>query len=235
MQERQVVLITGPAGSLGTAVIQEFLPDNPHFFLLDRDPERLFDRYPDLASDPDHLLIPEVDLTDRKAVEDAIERGLKSLSRIDCLIHTVGGFQMGPSVSEIKDDSWDYLMDINVKTTLNITRVVIPSMIKKKYGKIITIGARPAFRGRSKMGGYSAAKGAVLRLTETMSAELKGLGINVNCVIPGTIDTPQNRLNMPDAETSRWVSPDSLAGVIHFLCSSASRDIHGAAIPVYGR
>lgn len=235
MGERQVVLITGPTGNLGSAVIQQFLPDNPHFILIDRDPDRLPDRYPDLASSPDHLLIPDVDLTNRTAVEDAVEKGIKSYSRIDCLIHTAGGFQKGETVDEISDDSWENMMDLNLKTTLNITRAVIPIMVERNYGKIITIGAKPAFQGKARMGAYSAAKAAVLRLTETMSAELKSLGINVNCVIPGTIDTLQNRLAMPTADTSRWVSPDSLAGVIRFLCSSAARDIHGAAIPVFGR
>jgi NAD(P)-dependent dehydrogenase (short-subunit alcohol dehydrogenase family) len=67
-----------------------------------------------------------------------------------------------------------------------------------------------------------------------MSAELKSQGINVNCVIPGTIDTPENRKAMPGADISKWVSPDSLAEVILFLTSEAARDIHGAAIPVYG-
>ena len=235
MTSRQVILLTGPVGNLGSAVIQEFLPENPHFILIDRASDQLVDRFPDLAASSDHLMIPGVDLLDRQAVENAVNQGMSTFGKIDCLIHTAGGFQMGESVAEISDDSWDFLMDLNVKTTLNITRAVIPSMRKRNHGKIITIGARPAFKGKAKMGAYSASKAAVIRLTETMSAELKMHGINVNCVIPGTIDTPQNRLEMPNADHSRWVSPDSLAGVIRFLCSSAARDIHGAAIPVYGR
>ena len=231
MSDRQVVLVTGPTGNLGGAVVQKFLPDNPRFFMIDRHPDRLLANYPNLA----YLLIPNVDLTDRIAVEDVVHQGIETLGRIDYLIHTVGGFQMGETVAEISDDSWEFLMKLNVNTTLNITRAVIPNMIDRKFGKIITIGARPALQGKAKMGAYSAAKTAVLRLTEAMSAELKGQGINVNCIIPGTIDTPQNRKAMPNADTSRWVSLESLAGVIRFLCSPAAGDIHGAAIPVYGR
>jgi len=67
-----------------------------------------------------------------------------------------------------------------------------------------------------------------------MSAELKEHNININCVIPGTIDTPQNRDQMPNADTSKWVQPESIAEVILFLISDAARDIHGAAIPVTG-
>jgi len=74
----------------------------------------------------------------------------------------------------------------------------------------------------------------VIRLTETLSAELKEHGVNVNCILPGTIDTPANRAARPDADFSRWVAPEALGEVIMFLCSPAARAIHGAAIPVYG-
>jgi len=234
VNNRQVVLVTGPAGNLGSAVVHRFSPDNPHFVLLDRHPSRLEGLYPELAASQDHLLISNVDLMNRAAVDDAVMKGIKAFQRIDCLVHTAGGFQMGETVADITPDSWNHLMNLNVKTTLNITGAVVPHMVERQTGKIITIGARPALSGKAHMGAYSAAKAAVLRLTETLSAELKVQGINVNCVIPGTIDTPQNRQAMPDANKSHWVSPDSLAGVIQFLCSPAARDIHGAAIPVYG-
>lgn len=235
MANQLVVLVTGPAGNLGSAVIRKFLPEKPHLILIDRHPDRLPSDFPALASSREHLLIPGVDLIDRTAVESAVDQAVKSFGRIDCLIHTAGGFKMGETIAETSDETWDFLMDLNVKTTLNITRAVIPHMLENGSGRIITIGARPALNGRARMGAYSAAKAAVLRLTETMAAELKSEGIAANCLIPGTIDTPQNRKAMPSADTSHWVSPDSLADVIHFLCSSAARDIHGAAVPVYGK
>jgi len=68
-----------------------------------------------------------------------------------------------------------------------------------------------------------------------MAAELKDHGINVNCVMPGLIDTPQNRAAMPKADFSRWVPPEAIADVILFLSSEGARAINGAAIPVYGR
>jgi NAD(P)-dependent dehydrogenase (short-subunit alcohol dehydrogenase family) len=85
------------------------------------------------------------------------------------------------------------------------------------------------------MAPYVISKSAVIRLTESMAAELKEAGINVNCVLPGTLDTPQNRRDMPKADHSRWVPPAALADVILFLASDAARAVHGAAVPVYGR
>ena len=81
---------------------------------------------------------------------------------------------------------------------------------------------------------YAASKAAVVRLTESMAAELKDKGINVNCILPGTIDTPQNRKNMPEANFDRWTLPEAMADVILFLASEHARAIHGAAVPVYG-
>jgi NAD(P)-dependent dehydrogenase (short-subunit alcohol dehydrogenase family) len=84
------------------------------------------------------------------------------------------------------------------------------------------------------MGAYCASKSVVIRLTESMAAELRDRGINVNCVLPTTLDTPENRAAMPDAVPSRWVAPEDLARTIVFLASPAARAIHGAALPVTG-
>jgi NAD(P)-dependent dehydrogenase (short-subunit alcohol dehydrogenase family) len=108
-------------------------------------------------------------------------------------------------------------------------------MLEQGYGKIIHLSARAAVKGGGNMAAYSAAKMAVVRLTEGMAEEVKNAGVNVNCILPGTIDTPQNRADRPDADFSQWVQPEALADVIMFLASDAARAIHGAAIPVYGK
>jgi NAD(P)-dependent dehydrogenase (short-subunit alcohol dehydrogenase family) len=85
------------------------------------------------------------------------------------------------------------------------------------------------------MGAYTASKAGVQRLTESLGEELKDRGITVNAVLPGTIDTPRNRADMPDADFSRWVAPEAIAEVIVFLASDAARAVTGASIPVSGR
>jgi NAD(P)-dependent dehydrogenase (short-subunit alcohol dehydrogenase family) len=229
-----VVLVTGSAGNLGSAVIERFLTAGSKLILVDRHPDRLYDLYPHLSSSPDHLLLPDLDLLDFKRVAGAVEQAILKLGRIDLLIHTVGGFQMGEMVHQITAESWNHLMDINVKTFLNITRAVVPHMLNQKYGRVITISARPALAGKAHMGAYSAAKTSLLRLTESLNAELRSQGVSANCILPGTIYTPQNQQAMPNADRSKWVDPRSLAEVIYFLGTPAARDIQGAAIPVYG-
>jgi NAD(P)-dependent dehydrogenase (short-subunit alcohol dehydrogenase family) len=115
-----------------------------------------------------------------------------------------------------------------------MARAVVPHMVSAGGGKIVNIGAFAAQRGAANMGAYVASKRAVIRLTETMAAELREKNINVNCVLPTIIDTPENRAAMPKADPGKWVAPKDLAAVIVFLSSDAARAIHGAAIPVSG-
>lgn len=230
----KVMLVTGPAGNLGTAVVRKFLSEGARMILVDHHPDRLYSQFPEMANDSRHLLISGIDLVDSSQVEAVIGRIIGLHNRIDGLINTAGGFQMGEQTHESTDETWDLMLNINLKTVINMSRVIIPHMLSQKSGKIVTVSARPALSGKSRMGPYSVAKAGVLRLTETMSAEYRSQGINVNCIIPGTIDTPQNRQAMPNADTTKWVTPASLAEVIYFLCSEEAKDIHGAAIPVYG-
>jgi NAD(P)-dependent dehydrogenase (short-subunit alcohol dehydrogenase family) len=141
---------------------------------------------------------------------------------------------MGEAVHETSAATWDLLMDLNARTLLHIAAAVVPAMCERPHGRIVTNGAAAAARGGAPMGADAASKSALIRLTEAMSAELKEQGINVNCVLPSVIDTPENRAAMPDADPARWVSPHALAQVIAFLASDAATPIHGAAIPVSG-
>ena len=107
-------------------------------------------------------------------------------------------------------------------------------MLQQGSGKVVNVGTRAALQGSRNLAPYSASKSALVRVTESMAAELKNQGINVNCVLPSTIDTDENREAMPKANTDRWVKPEAIADVILFLASDAARAVQGAAIPVYG-
>ena len=164
--------------------------------------------------------------------KDAVERELERHGRVDVLCNIAGAFRMGKPLHETTDEDWDFLFDANAKTVLKMSRAVVPSMIRNGGGKIVNVGAYAALKGAAQMGAYVASKSAVIRLTETMAAELREKNINVNCVLPTIIDTPENRKAMPDADRSNWVAPADLANVIVFLASPAARAIHGAAITV---
>jgi len=130
---------------------------------------------------------------------------------------------------------WDFLFEVNLRTTLLCCRAVVPQMLRQGSGRIVNVASRDGLHGGAGYSAYSASKSAVLRLTESLAAELKQSNINVNCIMPGTIDTPQNRSAMPNSDFSKWVVPEAIADVILFLISDSARAITGAALPVYGK
>ena len=174
------------------------------------------------------------DLTDARACSAEVQRVVASLGPIRVLANIAGGFSMGEAVHETTDNTWDFLMGLNARSVLNMARAVVPVMLESGGGRIINMGAGPGQRGVGNMGAYSASKSVVIRLTEAMSDELKESGINVNCILPSIIDTPRNRTDMPDADYSRWVTPEAMAAVVGFLASEAAAPIHGISLPVTG-
>ena len=222
----KTVLVTGAAGNLGRAVAAAFAVEGARLVLVDARMEFLEQAYP--SRDAGAKLA--VDLTDRAAVLAAFEKA----GAVDLLVALTGGFHMGEPVHELPEDKWRLMVDLNVATLLNSVAAIVPGMLAKGGGKIVTIGANAARQGLADMGAYCATKSAVMRLTESMAGELRGKGINVNCVMPSIIDTPQNRAAMPDADPGNWVAPEDLAAVILFLASDAAKSVHGALVPVTG-
>jgi NAD(P)-dependent dehydrogenase (short-subunit alcohol dehydrogenase family) len=229
------VVITGAVGQLGAALTRTFRTANARLALVDWGEDRLKKAFPDLLDVPDYLLVDCADMMEEADVKQAVKKTVNHFGKIDVLINTVGGFRAGQMLHETPLETWDSLLNLNARSVFIACQQVIPYMLDRGVGKIVNVAARPGIEGQPGMAAYSASKSAVLRLTESMSAELKDRGINVNCIIPGTIDTPKNRQAMPEADFSTWVTPQSLADAILFLSSSAARDIHGAALPVYGR
>jgi NAD(P)-dependent dehydrogenase (short-subunit alcohol dehydrogenase family) len=230
----RVVVVTGAAGNLGSAVARAFQTAGAKLVLVDRATDRLQRLFPELADSPGHFLASQVDLTDADAVNGMAEEAVSRLGRIDVLVNAAGGYRGGTAVHETPLQTLDFLLDLNTRSVFIASSAIVPAMLERGSGKIVSVAARAALEGGRNIGAYSASKSGVVRLTESMSAELKKSGINVNCVLPGTIDTPQNRASMPKADASRWVAPEALADVILFLASDTARAVHGAAVPVYG-
>ncbi len=231
----KVVVITGAAGNLGRAVAEAFHAEGARLALVDRQRELVQGVFGADIPESDHCLYAAANLMDEASVGETIQQIGEYFGRIDALINIAGGFTMGPPLHETPLETWQFMIDLNARTVFLTCRAAIPMFLAQRSGKIINVGARPGLVGAANMGPYSASKSAVIRLTESMSAELKASGINVNCILPGTIDTPRNREDMPDADFEAWVTPEALADVVLFLASEQARAIHGASIPVYGR
>jgi len=228
--EGRTCVVTGAAGNLGRAVAAAFESHGASLALVDHDDEALRSLY---GEEGGRRSLIGANLLDPSSVAQAL--GGVRFARIDILCNIAGGFRMGQPVHETSDDTWDLMLGLNARSVINVARAVVPGMIAAGNGKIVNIAALAGLAGKADMGAYSASKAAVIRLTESMSAELRDKGINVNCIMPSIIDTPQNRAAMPKADPGRWVTPQALAEVVMFLASDAASAIHGAAIPVTGR
>ncbi|MEQ8347716.1 MAG: SDR family NAD(P)-dependent oxidoreductase [Sneathiellaceae bacterium] len=225
----KLVLVTGAAGALGRAVCAEFAGRGRRVVAIDRDAGGLR-----AAFGEGGMLQVAVDLLDARATAGAVEALVASHGPVDTLACIAGGFAMGPAVHE--EDPADYrrLMDMNFATTQHIVRAALPGMLAERAGCVLTIGALAALSGKAQMGAYCVSKSAVMRLTETLAAELRGTGVRANCILPSIIDTPVNRAAMPDADPGQWVRPEQLAQIMAFLAGPEGAAIHGALLPVDG-
>lgn len=229
----QIVVITGAAGALGSVVTACFANSGSQLVLIDFNQQALqqFAKTLEVTMPP---LCLRADLTSSDSVKDAFTEIKDKFSTVDVLVNIAGGFAMGSRLHQTELSEWDRMLDMNARSVFLTSRAAIPLMLETNSGKIINIAARVAIEAKQKMAAYSVSKTAVAKLTECMAAEYRHDGINVNAIMPGTIDTAANRADMPDADYSQWVKPQQLANVIEFLSSDQADAINGAVIPVFG-
>lgn len=226
------VVVTGAFGSLGVTVARSFREQGAVVALLGRGrpPAPVAAEF----SAP-HCLLGGIDLTHAASAGTAMETVRSTLGSIDVLVNIAGGFRW-QTVEQGDIEGWDTMFAVNLKTAVVATKAALAQLLERPGGRIINVGAgaaaRPAGIG---MGAYTASKAGVHKLTESLAEELKDRGITVNAVLPGIIDTPRNRADMPNADFSRWVKPEAVASVIVFLASEQASAVTGALVPVYGR
>lgn len=232
--EGKVAMITGGTGGLGKSVMLEFLEQGASVicpYVNETDLKVMSDT---MDNYPNDLVLVKGNTTKEKPIKKIVASLVKRFDKIDILINIVGSFKAGELI-ETSIDDLDKMYDLNLKSTYVSCKAVVPYMIKQKQGKIINVGAKPGITGSSGFSAYAASKAGVLNLTESLSDELLKNNINVNAVVPGTIDTPANRKAMPKAKFSNWVKPEEIAKIMVFLSSDDAEPISGAIIPVFGK
>ncbi|MBS0421760.1 MAG: SDR family NAD(P)-dependent oxidoreductase [Proteobacteria bacterium] len=224
----KVVVITGGQGNLGRAVAQAFQAAGYKLAVIDHGAA------PQAGESDRYLSVGEIDLTQWAHAERAMQTIVGRYGRIDVLVNIAGGFRW-QTLADGDLAGWDQMYDINLKTAVTACKAALPCILKSGAGRIINVGAGAAAKAAAGMGAYAASKSGVLRLTESLAEEVKDRGVTVNAILPGTIDTPQNRKAMPKADPSKWVAAEAIADVVVFLASEGARAITGAAVPVAGR
>ena len=227
----KVVIVTGAFGALGQGVVTHLASLGASLALLDAAaaaPASL------AGLGEQHLVLAGVDLSNAAATDAAVLQVAARFGGLDGLVNVAGGFRW-ETIAGGSPDTWDLMYTLNIKTALNACRAALPLLKARGGGRIVNIGAGAAARAGLGMGAYAASKAGLQRLTEALAEECKDLGINVNAILPSTIDTPANRRDMPDADPARWVTPQQLADVVAFLLSPQASAVTGAALAVNGR
>jgi NAD(P)-dependent dehydrogenase (short-subunit alcohol dehydrogenase family) len=230
----RIVLVTGGTGALGSAVSLTFLRAGDTVVVTYRregEFKKLVAEAGDLAT---NLRGFSCDVTDPASVSETHGQIETEVAPVDVLVHVAGGYVDGMHVGETPDEIYDRYMDLNLRSAFLLGRAVMPSMMERRRGKIVTISSRAALSVFSGIGVYAASKAGLIALTQVMAAEGGPHNVQANVVLPSIIDTAVNRAAMPNADPSRWVRPSELAEVIFFLSSDSANAINGASIPVFG-
>ncbi len=233
----RVAVVTGASGALGGVVARRLFDAGASLALVDRDIGRLPALWPeaegDAAADA-RLAFFTCDLAEALAVERTVTAISAHFGRIDHLFNIAGAYRGGETIEEAPDATWTMLWEANFLSALHLCRAVVPGMRQRGSGSIVNVGSKASLAGDAGAAPYSIAKTAVVRLTESLAAEVKRDGVRVNAVLPGTIDTPGNRHAMPEADWRVWIDPQALADAMLFLASPLARAVTGVALPVFG-
>ncbi|USZ67820.1 SDR family oxidoreductase [Halorussus salilacus] len=230
-----VALVTGASGALGSAVCEAFADAGATVAAADvvepDDEDALLDA-------GEGIQFYQGDFTDEESVERVVSEVVEDHGGLDYLANVAGTWRGGTPIEETDADTFDFLFDVNLKTTFLASKHALPHLREggegdDRGGAIVSVSARSSLEGGEGDGLYRASKAGVRLLTETLAEENSG-EVRANAVMPSVIDTPANREMMPDADHETWVAPADIATTVLALCSDATSVTSGAAVPVYG-
>ena len=226
----KTIIVTGASGNLGQAVVKKFLAEN--YFVsgtvIPNDTVKI-------NIDNKNFESSVVDLLNDGAAGKFTEKLIADHGKIDAAVLTAGGFAMG-KIADTKASDILKQYQLNFETAYNLARHVFVQMMKQGSGRIFLTGSRPGYHMKNSNGmvAYGLSKSLIFRLAELMNQEAKGTNVVVSVIVPSTIDTLANRKSMPDADFSKWVSPEAIADIIYFHCSDEASILREPVIKVYG-
>lgn len=225
----KTAIVTGASGNMGQAVVKKFIEEGYRVIgtVIPNDPVPM-----DFPEDKFEKIV--VDLMNEDDSEKFVSGITLKYGSIDAAVLTVGGFAMG-HIADTKTSDIGKQYKLNFETAYNVARPVFMQMKQQNSGRIFIIGSKPGLNAKNGKGmvAYGLAKSLIFRLAELMNDEAKGTNVVTSVIVPSTIDTVPNRKAMPDADFSKWVSPEQIADVIYFYCSEQASVLREPLIKVY--
>jgi NAD(P)-dependent dehydrogenase (short-subunit alcohol dehydrogenase family) len=230
----RTAIVTGGTGGLGSAVVERLVRDGWRVvvpWIVESELERVPER--------EGLELVKADLFEADSVAEVVVRAVAdSTAPLAGVVNLVGGFAAPGRIHETPLEEFEEQFRLNLRATYLMTHAALPPMLKNDppaRGSIVCVGTRAALQPFKGAAGYISSKAAVIAFAQAAAVEYRDDGVRSNAILPSVIDTPANRVAMPNADHDRWVKPTEIAGVIAYLLSDDSKAVSGAAIPVYGR
>jgi NAD(P)-dependent dehydrogenase (short-subunit alcohol dehydrogenase family) len=213
--KNRTALITGASGGLGGAIARELASQGCRLFLTGRDRQRLA-----AAADAVRAMAPSVhehaaDLADAASVEAMAGRALEALGWIDILVNCAGIFPVRP-LEQCTMEEYDRCLAVNVRAPFYLIRQFAPMMARRGWGRVVNIGSSSAYAGFPDTAIYCASKHALLGFSRSLFHELKGRGVRVYCLSPGSIQTEMGR-HVPGQRFETFLRPDEVARYLAFI------------------
>lgn len=218
---RPLIIVTGATGNLGRVAVAELEARGKRVLRVERH----------VVRDGEQCLC-EIDLEQPDSVQQVFGTIAERVGPIEGLVHTVGLYRGGSSLLETATEDFAALFLTNALTTVHVLRAALARMVPRKQGRIAVVVSAGALAGSAGAAAYAASKAAQLRIVESAAAELGDRGVTLNAVLPGTLDTPQNRAANPSADPTRWVKLERLAQLLATLVEPQSAALHGQVLKI---
>jgi len=240
--DNRVAIVTGGAGGIGGAIVQRFAREGAKLAIADINSEAAKARVKEVADRGTDAVAISSDVTNKQSVHDMVKTTLDRWGKVDILVNVAGGAQR-KNVVDITAEEWDRVVNMNLKSVFLCCQAVLPTMLKAKYGKIVSISSIYGFAGNATRSSYAAAKAGVAVFTKSLALEHVKDGININAIAPGRIATPAVRGHYSD---TAWAAaeaqipmggagkPEDIASAANFLVQDENSYITGQTLHVNG-
>jgi NAD(P)-dependent dehydrogenase (short-subunit alcohol dehydrogenase family) len=236
----KIAIVTGGTGALGRVIVEKLSAKGVILYLPVQSVEH-FKRVFDSSTETDGSFVLRkiyalpCDASNEIEVKEFVEDVVNQAGRVDYLVNTVGGFHPKRNVVDTDSELLMKQLKLNLITTFYFSQNCLKNMIVNNFGRIISIGAKPAIETTAGKFAYSFAKAGVVNLMQTIAEECKEQNITTAAIIPSVIDTPANRESMQNQDFSKWVKPEDIAAMILHLLSDEAGSQRGNVIKMYGK